>query len=152
VSESDGVSDGDGSRQTTLFRLSEGPRRAFDASRLVLDLVASFLFELPQQNFCKINSLFSLLFQHEYLSVRSGLAQGWYLMFGEPQQKWTAKKSELNDGRALVFTKAGWFTGAASVSSEARGKSWGLKMFLSQAKRSAARKPLPAISPVAARL
>jgi hypothetical protein len=33
-----------------------------------------FLFELPQQNFCKINSLFSLLFPHEYLSVGSDLA------------------------------------------------------------------------------
>ena len=31
VSDSDGVSDGFGSQQTLLFRLSEGPRRAFDA-------------------------------------------------------------------------------------------------------------------------
>jgi hypothetical protein len=51
-----------------------------------------FLFSLlPQQIFCKENSLFSLLFYHEDLAVGSGLAQGWYLMLGEPQQKWTAK-------------------------------------------------------------
>jgi len=62
------------------------------------------------------------------------------------------KLSELNDGWSLVFTKAGWFTGPASVSSEARGKSCGLKMLSSQGKSSVARKPLAAISPVAARL
>ena len=62
------------------------------------------------------------------------------------------KLAELNDGWSLVFTKAVWFTGVASVSSEARGKSRGLKMFLSQGKRPVARKPLSAISPVAARL
>ena len=39
-----GVSDGVGFRQTLLFLLFEGPRRAFDASRLVLDLVACFIF------------------------------------------------------------------------------------------------------------
>jgi hypothetical protein len=53
VSESDGVSDGVGCRQTLLFRLFEGIRTALDASRLVLDL-AAFLFsfsELPQQFF-----------------------------------------------------------------------------------------------------
>jgi len=44
MSESDGVSDGVGSRQTLHFRLFEGPRRAFDASRMVLDLVASVIF------------------------------------------------------------------------------------------------------------
>jgi len=62
------------------------------------------------------------------------------------------KLAELNDGPSLVFTKAGWFRGAASVSSEARGKSCGLKMFLSQGKRPVAGKPLAAISPVAALL
>jgi hypothetical protein len=60
------------------------------------------------------------------------------------------KLTELNDGWSLVFTKAGWFTGATSVSSEVTGKSCGLKMFLSQGKRPVARKPLVAISPVAA--
>jgi hypothetical protein len=44
VSESDGMSDGGGSRHTLLFRLFEGPRRAFDARRLVLDLVACLIF------------------------------------------------------------------------------------------------------------
>jgi hypothetical protein len=44
VPESDGVSDGAWSRQTLLFRLFEGPRRAFDASRQVLDLVACLYF------------------------------------------------------------------------------------------------------------
>jgi hypothetical protein len=69
------VSDGVGSRQTLLFLLFEGQRRAFDASRLVLDLVACliFFFELPQQNFYKMNSLFSLLFHLEDLAVGSGL-------------------------------------------------------------------------------
>ena len=43
VSESDGVTDEAGFRQTTLFCLSEGPRRAFDASRLILDLVACMI-------------------------------------------------------------------------------------------------------------
>ena len=44
VSESDGVSDRTRSRQTLLVRLFEGPRREFDAGRLVLDLVACFIF------------------------------------------------------------------------------------------------------------
>ena len=60
--------------------------------------------------------------------------------------------SELNCGLSLVFTKAGWLIGAASVSSEARGNLCGLKMFLSQGKRSVARQPLAVISPVAALL
>jgi len=44
VSKSDGVSDGVGFRQTLLVRLFEGPRRALDASRLVLDLVVCLIF------------------------------------------------------------------------------------------------------------
>jgi hypothetical protein len=44
VSESDGVSGGVGFRQTLLFRLFEGPRKAFDQSRQVLDLVACLIF------------------------------------------------------------------------------------------------------------
>jgi len=44
VSEFDGVSDGVRSRQTLLFRLFEGPRRAFDASVLVLDIVVCLIF------------------------------------------------------------------------------------------------------------
>ena len=93
VSESDGVSDGVRSRQTLFFRLFEGPRRTFDASRLVLDLVACFifLFWVASTHFCKVSSLFSLLLHHEDLALGSGLAQGWYLMIGDPQQKWKAK-------------------------------------------------------------
>jgi len=50
-----------------------------------------FLFlSWPNKFFCKVNSQFSLLFNHEYLAAGSGLAQG-YLMLGEPQEKWTAK-------------------------------------------------------------
>jgi hypothetical protein len=65
----------------------------------------------------------------------------------------TSKKlAELTDGRSLVFTKARWFTEAASVSSAARGKLCGLKLFLPQGNRPDAWKPLAAISPVAARL
>jgi hypothetical protein len=60
VFESDGVSDEVESRQTLLYRLFEGPRKAFDASRLVLDLLACmilfFLFA-PKKIFCKVNSL-----------------------------------------------------------------------------------------------
>ena len=62
------------------------------------------------------------------------------------------KLPELNDAWSLVFTKAGWFTGATSLSSEDRGKSYGRKMFLSQGKRPVARNSLATISPVAARL
>ena len=71
----------------------EGPRGAFDASRLVLDLVACFIFFfwVASRNFCKVNSLFSMLFHHDGLALGSCLAQGWHLMIGEPQQKWTAK-------------------------------------------------------------
>jgi hypothetical protein len=52
------------------------------------------------------------------------------------------KLAELDDGWSLVFTEAGWFTRA---SSEVRGKSHGLKMFLSQGKRPVTQKPLATI-------
>ena len=42
------------------------------------------------------------------------------------------KLAELKDGRSMEFTITGPFTGASSVSPEARGKSYGLKIFLSQ--------------------
>jgi hypothetical protein len=43
-----------------------------------------------------MNSLFSLLFHHEYLAIGSGLAQG-YLLLGELQEKWNGEKlEELN--------------------------------------------------------
>jgi hypothetical protein len=53
VSESDGVLERVRSWQTLLFNLFEGPRRAFDASRQVLDLVAYLIFlsELSQYIF-----------------------------------------------------------------------------------------------------
>jgi hypothetical protein len=70
------VSDGVGTWQTLSSVFFEGPRRAFDASRLVLDLVACLIFFLfVPTNFCKVFSLFSLLFHHEYLAVGSSLAQ-----------------------------------------------------------------------------
>jgi hypothetical protein len=59
------------------------------------------------------------------------------------------KSEELNDGSSLVFTKAGWLTGAASLFVDARGKSCGLKMFMSQGKMPVARQPLAAVAPVA---
>jgi len=42
------------------------------------------------------------------------------------------KLAKLNDGRSMEFTIAGRSTGASSVSSETKGNSCGLKMFLSQ--------------------
>jgi hypothetical protein len=71
VSECDGVSDVVRSRQTLLFRLFEGPRRAFYASRQALDLVACliFIFLSCLKNVLKVNSLFSLLFHHEDLNL-----------------------------------------------------------------------------------
>jgi hypothetical protein len=54
---------------------------------------ACFIFcsWIASTNFCKVNWLFSMLFQDEGLALGSGLAQGWHLMIGEPHQKWTAK-------------------------------------------------------------
>jgi hypothetical protein len=71
VSESDRVPDGVVSRQTLLFRLFEGPGRAFNASSQVLNLVACsiFSFWVASKYFCKVNSLFSLLFHHEDLDL-----------------------------------------------------------------------------------
>jgi len=42
------------------------------------------------------------------------------------------KLAKLIDGRSMEFTIAGRFTVASSVSSENRGNSCGLKMFLSK--------------------
>jgi hypothetical protein len=93
LSESDGLLDVFGSRQTLLFRRFEAPRSAFDPRRLVLDLEVCiiFFFWVASTNVCNVNLLFSSLFHHDDLALGSGLAQGWYLMIGEPQQKWTAK-------------------------------------------------------------
>jgi hypothetical protein len=70
MSESEGVSGGAGFRQTLLFRLFEGPRRAFDTNRQVLDLATCLIFSfwVASKYFCKVNSLFSLLF-HEDLDL-----------------------------------------------------------------------------------
>ena len=42
------------------------------------------------------------------------------------------KLAQMNNARSMVFTITGPFTGASSVSSETRGNSCGLNMFLSQ--------------------
>ena len=122
VSESNGVLDGVGSRQTTLFRLFEGPRRAFDASRLVLDLVACliFFFWVAPTKFLWYEHI-SLLFHREDMAAGSGLAWGLISNARRSSAEVNSEKlAEMNDGWSLVFTKAWWFTGAASVSSEAR--------------------------------
>ena len=131
VSESDGLSDEVGSRQTTLFRPFEGPRRAFVAKRFVFG--------------------FSVLFDFLFLSCPNKISVRWtHYFFTVPPRGFGCrfrlgtqlisdarrasaevngeKLAKLNDGWSPVFTKAGWFTGAASVSTEARGKSCGLKM------------------------
>ena len=86
---------------------SEVPRRAFDASRLVLDLVVCLIFSfwVSSMYFCKVNSLFSLLFHHEDLASGSGLAQGWYLMMRASAEVKGEKLTELNDGWSLVSSK-----------------------------------------------
>ena len=154
VSESDGVTDEVGSRQTTLFCLFEGPRRAFDASRLILNLVECLIFFFwvaPTKFLYELVILFTVPPRRFGCRFRLGTA-----LISDARRALAEvndeKLAELNDGWSLVFTKAGWFTGAVPVSSEARGKSCGLKIFLSQGKRPIARKPLAAISSVAARL
>jgi hypothetical protein len=76
VPETDGVSVGVGSRQIVLFCYFEGPRREFGARLPMFHLVAGFfsLSEFLQSTFCKLNSLFSLLFQQEDLD----LIQAWH--------------------------------------------------------------------------
>jgi len=54
------------------------------------DLFDFLFLSCRNQISVKTNS-FSLLFHHEDLAVGSGLAQGWYLMHGEPQEKRTVK-------------------------------------------------------------
>ena len=75
VPESDGVSDGVRYRQYFLFLLLEGPRRAYDASRMVLVFVACLIFlsRVGATNFLQFEvviffavspSLFSCRFRH----------------------------------------------------------------------------------------
>ena len=58
-SESDGISDEFGSRQTNLFLHFEGPRRTFNPRRWDWDLVicSIFFFSDHPKKFCKMNSL-----------------------------------------------------------------------------------------------
>jgi len=96
VPESYKVSEGVGSRQTlsSVF-LKDQEEHSTQAEWFWIYWPIWFSFsELPHQIFCKVNSIFSLLFQHEYLALGSGLAQGWYLMLGEPPQKLTAKNKQ----------------------------------------------------------
>jgi hypothetical protein len=87
------VSEGDGSLKNLLFRLFEGPKKSIWRKPIVFGFSGLFDFlSLGCPNKFSVRwSLFSLLFQHEYLAVGSGLAQRWYLMLGEPRQKWMAK-------------------------------------------------------------
>jgi hypothetical protein len=97
--------------------------------------------------FCKVNTLFSLLLYHEDWAFRFRLGTGLISDDRRASAEVNGETlAELNNGWSLVFIKAGWFTGAASLSSEDRGKSYGLKVFLSQEKRPVARKPLAAVS------
>jgi hypothetical protein len=84
-----------GFRQNILFRVFEGPRGEFDASRQVLDLVACliFFFWVAWTNFCKVYLLFSLLFHHEDLALGLGLAQSWYLMMARHSRSERRKMS-----------------------------------------------------------
>jgi hypothetical protein len=71
VSESDGESDGVGSRQTlsSVF-LEDQEEHSTQAVRFWIYWPAWFsLSELPQNIFCKVNSLFSSLFHHKDLDL-----------------------------------------------------------------------------------
>ena len=123
VSESDGVSDRVGSWQTLLFRLFEGPRRTFDVSWLVLDLLACLIWffwvapaSLPWAELVIFFAVPPRVFGCRF-RLRTGLISDAQKASAEVNNE---KLTELNDGWSLVFTKAGWFTGAASVSSEAK--------------------------------
>ena len=95
VFESYKVSDGVASRQTlsSLF-LKDEEELSTQADWFWIEWLVWFYFsELPQQIFCKVNSIF-LLLHHGCLAVGSGLAQGRYLILGEPPQKLTAKNKQ----------------------------------------------------------
>ena len=131
VSECYGVSDGVGSQQTLLFRLFEGPRRAFDASQMVLDLVACFiLFFWVVRWTCFLCCSTTRI----WLQV-----QAWHradIWWSESPSRSERQKISRSEWWLIAgFTKGGCFTGAAFLSSEDRGKSYGLKMFLLQGKQ-----------------
>jgi hypothetical protein len=92
LSESDGVSDGDGSWQTLLFRLFDGPRKAFSTSQLVLDLVPCliFFFWVASTNFLCGELVIFFIFPPRGLA----LVSAWHradIWWSERQQKWTVK-------------------------------------------------------------
>jgi len=155
VSESDGMTDGVASRQTTslpsVWRTKKGIRRKS------IDFGFSGLFDFL---FLRCPYKFSVRWTRYFLCCSTTsiwlLVQAWHradIYCSESlrrSERW--KLTEVNSGWSLVFINVGWFTGATSVSSDARGKSCVLKMFLSQWKRPVARQPLAVISPFAARL
>jgi len=137
VSESDGLLNGVGSQQTTLFHLFWRTKK--NIRRKLIGFGFSGLFDflfLSGPN--KISVRLTHFFTVPTRGIGCRLRLGTGLMSDARRASAEVngeKLAELNDGWSLVFTKAGWFTGAASVSSEARGKSCGLKMFLSQGNR-----------------
>jgi hypothetical protein len=87
-----------------------------------------------------------LLFHHEALD----LVQAWHSADRRASAEMNGDKiAELNHGWSLVFTKARWLTGAASMFPDDRGKSCGPNMFMSQGKRPVIRQPLTAVATVA---
>jgi len=143
------VSDGVWSRQTLLFRLFEGPRRAFDANQLVWNLVVRFIFFFWVASTSFLQGELCILFAvpPRGFGCRFRLGTAPISDVRRASAEVNGEKSaELNDGWQLVFTKAGWCAGASSLFSEDRGKSYGLKVFLSQGKKPVTRKPLGAIS------
>ena len=150
MSESDWVSDEVGSRQTHLFRLYEHSTQA----DWFLDLVACSIFFLwvASTIFLLVELVIFFAVPPRGIGFRFRLGTGLISDGRRASAEVSGEKlAELNDGWLLVFTIAGWFTGAAFLFSENREKSYGLKMCLSQGKRLFARKPLAAISPVAVR-
>ena len=134
VPESDGVSDGVGYRQSFLFLLLEGPRRAFDESRLVLHFVACLIFLswVGATYFLYVEVVIFFAIPPRLFGCRFRRGTG---LMSEAVRKSAEvngeKLTELIEGWPLNFTKVRWFTWAAFLCSEDRGKSCGLKMFFS---------------------
>ena len=140
---------------TCLRKQFEGPRRAFDAGRLVLVVVACFIFFFwvaSTDFFCKVNSLFSLPFHHEGLA----LAQAWH-----SADIWWSESLSRSERRKISRTE--WWQIAGRYQSRMVHRSgifvlWGQREIiwsedvLVTRKSPVARKPLSAISPVAGHL
>ena len=154
MSETNGVSDGAGFRQNLLFRHFWRTKNSIRRKPIGFGFsgLFDFLFlSCPNKFSAKWTSYF-LCCSTTSNWLRFRLGTGLISDARRASAEVNGEKiTELNDGWSLVFTKAGWLTRAASVFSEAKGKSYGLKMFLSQRKRPVARKPLAAISPFSAR-